>query len=79
MLCPIAGRIETCPYDRGNVAQNGGAQLRQGFQPLFCGRRARREPRRGETKWRRNNGGVASSRLLITPKCPLYRGYHPCL
>ena len=35
MLCPIAGRFETCPYDRGNVAQNGRHLLGRGFNPCF--------------------------------------------
>jgi len=61
---PIAGRFETCPYDRGNCSPEWASPLRQGFQPLFCGRSTRRQPRRGETKWWHYNGGVASSRLL---------------
>ena len=34
-LCPIAGRFETCPYDHGNVAQNGRHLLGRGFNPCF--------------------------------------------
>ena len=35
MLCPIAGKFETCPYDHGNVAQNGRHLLGRGFNPCF--------------------------------------------
>ena len=31
----IAGRFETCPYDHGNVAQNGRHNLGRGFNPCF--------------------------------------------
>ena len=35
MLCPIAGRFETCPYDYENVAQNGRHNSGRGFTPCF--------------------------------------------
>jgi hypothetical protein len=35
MLCPIACRFETCPYDHGNVAQNGRHIFGRGFYPCF--------------------------------------------
>ena len=35
MLCPIACRFEICPYDHGNVAQNGRYLLGRGFNPCF--------------------------------------------
>ena len=34
-LSPIAGRFETCPYDRGNCSSEWASPLRQGFNPCF--------------------------------------------